>query len=57
MIIKYEFVLIFGLGNHSLCLLSSQRNFILFLNSCALSHSIYWGILALWIDLGEMNEI
>lgn len=28
-----------------------------FLTSCTLSRSIYWGILALWIDLGEMNEI
>lgn len=57
MTIRCGFVLIFELGNHILHLLSSQRNFILFLNSCTLSHSVYLGILALWIDLGEMNEI
>lgn len=57
MIIKCGFVLIFALGNHILCLLSSQRNFILLLNSCTLSQSINLGILALWIDLGEMNKI
>lgn len=57
MIIKCGFVLIFALGNYILCHLSSQGNFILFLNICTLSHRIYLGILALWIDLGEMNEI
>lgn len=57
MIKKCGFVLIFALGNHILRLLSSQRNFILLLKSCTLSHSIYLGILALWIDLGEMNKI